>query len=260
MKVEKRYHLGRDVSPEIRKAFGHDFKSLPQFFLMAVDLAALGADEDALSRTAGEVLTNGEMKIFEGFRFPRRRREWLAGRLAVKEAVCALLAQATRPLYDIEIGVDSRGKPFLLSGVEGANPVYISISHSGDSALGLASPVPCALDFQEIRSSLARVEAKFARVNEALRLVSCHPDRLAALGLLWAGKEALRKYVNLWPLLGFFEADLDKVVAQGDGFLLSFQTVPGKRELPPSLPLVLAKMCEDSALAIILAGCQMQKG
>ncbi|MBU0680475.1 MAG: hypothetical protein KKD73_03545 [Proteobacteria bacterium] len=257
---EEKYHFGRDVSPEIGTFFGQDFDALPQFSLVTVDLAALGADEAALSRTAGGVLTDGEMQIFEGFRFPRRRREWLAGRLAVKEAVCALRAQATRPLCDIEIGVDSRGKPFVLSGAGDADPVHISISHSGDSALGLASPVPCALDFQEIRSSLARVEAKFAREDEARRIEPCHPDRLATLGLLWAGKEALRKFVNLWPLLGFLEADLAQVVAQGDGFLLSFRTVPGKRELPSSLPRVLAKMYGESALAIILAGCQRQEG
>ncbi len=250
-KNEKKYRFGSDVSGEIREIFGLEARRWPPFCLILVKLIDLGADEAALSQTAGEVLTAAELKTFQGFRFGHRRREWLAGRLAVKEAVRRLLAEPERPLTAMEVGVDGRGKPFLAPAPCNGSSVHIAISHSGESALALVSTAPCALDFQEIRSSLARVESRFASVDELGLVQPCHEDTLKALGLLWAGKEALRKYVVLWPLLGFLEASLASVVGQGSGFSLSFQPVPGRRQLPATLPTVLATLYGDNALAII---------
>ncbi len=255
-KKVKEGQFGRDVSLEISEIFGAASAGWPLFSLVLVKLADLGGNDAALCQTAGAVLSAAEMKRFQGFRFPHRRREWLAGRLAVKEAVARLVAAPQGMVADIEVGVDNRGKPLVLSGQGNNKPVQIAISHSGEVALGLASLEPCALDFQEIRSSLARVEARFVRGDEKGLVQQCHADKLRALGLLWAGKEALRKYVPLWPLLGFLEARLERIVAQGDGFSLSFQPLPEKRGLPATLPRVLATLYEDNALAIIFAGSQ----
>lgn len=255
-KIKNKGRFCKDVSVEIKEILGGASTAWPLFSLVLVDLVDLGDNDAALAHTADDVLSADEMTTFQGFRFPHRRREWLAGRLAVKGAVARLRAEPHRAPADIDIDVDGRGKPFVLK-AEGHNKtVHIAISHSGKSALGLACVEPCALDFQEIRSSLARVEAKFVRVEEKRLIQQGHGDTLQVLGLLWAGKEALRKYVPLWPLLGFLEARLDRVVAQGDGVSMSFQPFPGKRELPPTLPGVLATLYEDNALALIFSDSQ----
>ncbi|MEN8257512.1 MAG: hypothetical protein ABFS09_06580 [Thermodesulfobacteriota bacterium] len=252
-KNEKRCHFGTDVTAEIREIFAGDSATWPQSCLVLVKLSDLGGDENTLSRTAVKVLTSSEMATFQGFRFFHRRREWLAGRLAVKEAVALLLSELRKAQQHFEVGVDDKGKPFLATSPAPEKAVHLAISHSGGMALGLASLAPCALDFQEIRSSLARVETRFAREDETAPLQPWCSDRLTALGLLWAGKEALRKYVALWPLLGFLESDLEAVAAHGNGFLLSFQPQPGKRSLPATLPGVWAALFEENALAIILS-------
>lgn len=242
-----------DVSAEIKGIFALDATNVTPFCLVLVDMAELGGDEAVLSGTAAEVLTAAELAVFKGFRFSHRRREWLAGRVAVKEAVRTLLAKQERPLSDIEVGVEGRGKPFVRSAPDRHGSVHIAISHSGGVALGLASLALCALDFQEIRSSLARVEPRFVRKQEKNLVLQCHADTLTALGLLWAGKEALRKYVDLWPLLGFLEAGLVEVSGQGAGFSLVFEAIAAKRQLPMTLPPVLATAYREKALAIIIA-------
>lgn len=252
-KTEKKCHFGKDVSAEIRTVFGSQPAPLPQFCLFEVGLAELGGDEAALLHRARQVLSPMEMATWQAFRFPHRQREWLAGRLAVKEAVRSLGLEPARTLDAIEIGVDSRGKPFLTSQPAASQVLHVAISHSADQALGLASPVPCALDFQEIRSSLARVEAKFVRADERHLVQRCHAERLKGLGLIWAAKEALRKHVELWPLLGFLESALCGVGARGDGLALCFQVRPVKRALPAELPTVLTTLHDDKALALILA-------
>ncbi len=250
-KNEKKCHFGIDVTAEINAVFGKGNESEGQSRLVKVQLADLKEDESSLAEIAAKVLTAAEFATFQGFRFLHRKQEWLAGRLAVKEAVSHLLAGPQMPSQEVEIGVDDKGKPFLATTIAEQKNVHLAISHSGGVALGLASFAPCALDFQEIRSSLSRVESKFAREGEAAPLQSWYPDRLVSLGLLWAAKEALRKYVTLWPLLGFLESDLQEVVGQGTGLLLSFQTKPAKRSLPGKLPVIWTALFEGNALAII---------
>lgn len=251
-KNEKRCHFGINVTSEVREVFGDDSASWPPSYLVLVKLADLGDDENDLLQTATKVLTASELDTFRSFRFPHRRREWLAGRLAVKEAVGLLLSETQKTQQDIEIGADDKGKPFLAKNLTSEKAVHLAISHSGGMALGLASLAPCALDFQEVRPSLARVEARFARENETATLQPWYPDKLTVLGLLWAGKEALRKHIDLWPLLGFLESNLDEVATRGNGFLLSFRPKQDKRSLPAILPMVWVTLFEENALAIIL--------
>lgn len=257
-KNEKKCHFGIDITSEVRNIFGDDWTTKPKFCLIKVQLADFAEDESTLAGVAAKALTTAEMTTFQTFRFLHRKREWLAGRLAVKEAVMHLLGEPQRCRHDIAVGADDKGKPFLATTLDTGRAVHLAISHSGGIALGLASFSPCAIDVQEIRSSLARVEAKFAQAEEAALLNPGYADKLTALGLLWAGKEALRKYVALWPLLGFMESDLQGVAASGNGFLLSFLPKEDKRSLPDRLPEVWAAMFEKNALAIIL--CEDESG
>ncbi len=260
VKKEEACRAGNDISALISRAFAGDGLLLPPFCLSQVCLVGFGEESTTLAQKAAQVLSVAEMETFKAFGFPHRQREWLAGRLAVKEAVRTLEGEPQGRLRDIEVRVGERGKPFVATSAGDQRPLHIAISHSGASALGLASRVPCALDFQEIRSALARVEGRFVRAEERDLVRRCHSQELRALGLVWAGKEALRKYVPLWPLLGFLEARLHGVQIQGSGLFLSFQPQPQKRALPPRLPAVLATLYGDNALALIFAGSAPEEG
>lgn len=109
--------------------------------------AELLADEH--SHFAGVTFTAGEVAYAEGA--TGRRAEHLAVRFAAKEATLKALDQAsglagvTPPrvaLTDIEVRRDGRGRPSLHLGGEaawlaeevGADRVFVSLSHDGDSA------------------------------------------------------------------------------------------------------------------------------
>lgn len=246
---EKKCHIGRDISTEVRSAFSTAGRRLPPFTLVRLDVSGLG-DEEVV---AGRALTPLELATFHQFRFTRRRREWLAGRLAVKEAVCGLAPEICRSRAAVEVAVDRRGKPFLSRPAGAGHRLFVAISHSGDTALGLASRLPCALDIQELRSALKRVASRFVHQEEEALLGQCHADRLHALGMLWAAKEALRKHLPIWPLLGFLENRLTGVTGLAGGRLFSFQGVSAARRVPDCLPDVHVGWHDGKALAIIVA-------
>jgi 4'-phosphopantetheinyl transferase EntD len=187
-----------------------------------------------------------ELQQFEQYRFPKRQREWLSGRLACKKAVAELVG--LKDLTAIIVANDDHGKPFITG--EGCSGIEVSISHSGKMAMALAAHVPCGLDVQEITPTLAKVQDKFVRNAELERLPGFKCQVLAQFGLVWAAKEALRKLLPLWPLLGFLEAEIDQILQTEGGFLVQCSTIINKRPLPHYVPEVYAALHDDYALAL----------
>lgn len=212
------------------------------FCLLAVDLAKF--DSDAVQ----VVLAPLEQEQYEGYRFPKRQQEWLGGRLACKEAVARLLG--LDDLTVIVVANDEHGRP-LVAG-PGTDGVQVSISHSGELAMALASFAPCGLDLQEITPTLAKVEEKFIHPAEQDVLAGFSGSPLEQQGLVWASKEALRKLLPLWPLLGFLEAQIESVTTTEGGFKVHCSSCEEKRLLPP-LPMVYATLYSQYALAICFA-------
>lgn len=176
--------------------------------LSLVELTGLAPEAAALA------LCPAEAACLANFAYPARQRQWLGGRLAVKQAV--LLMSGERPpsawadLATVEIGVaaDNR-RPLLAFGPESRLPLHISISHSGDWAVGLAAFLPCGVDLQIFTSRIVRVAGKFTLPAEEARLAPLTgDDRVAALTLLWASKESIIKSVNCRPLLTFHDLEL----------------------------------------------------
>ena len=153
-------------------------------------------DEAAVTRRLGDE----ERQRLAGLRHARRRREWLGGRLAAKEALAGLLllAGGIRHGADIEIRTGRHGEP-----QPAAPALFVSISHSGDYAAALASRQSrCGLDLQVLTPSLEAVRSRYCGANE-LRLLAQlgrHLPPLARLGILWTTKEAHRKAAGGWPL------------------------------------------------------------
>ncbi|MFJ2664213.1 4'-phosphopantetheinyl transferase family protein [Nocardia fluminea] len=127
--------------------------------------------------------------------FPKRRLEWLAGRLAAKRAVQAYYqrhfgtAIASRDIVVATIQAGPRaGKPVVDAGVE------IGITHSGDFAVGVCTAGPVGIDLEQnrmlppllVRALSPPAEAESAR----------HRTRLDTMAptLQWACREAVLKY------------------------------------------------------------------
>ena len=204
-------------------------------------------EEEETSQLAARNLTAKEQQQLASFRFPKRHHEWLAGRLAVKNAVCQLSNTSLLP-KDIAITATEQGKPLAL--LAGNETMHISISHSGTTAVGLAASLPCGIDIQQLSAALHRVQSRFVLKEEEGILNDLADQHLAALGLLWTAKECLRKSVPIWPLLGFMESAATSVTWHGDTAIISLQPRSRNRSLPETLPTAYAIMQEEHALAV----------
>jgi len=142
------------------------------------------------------LLSPAEARLFTGFTYPKRRLEWLGGRLAAKHCLSRHPATgSTTALWysDYSLLPDEHGLPRLdtLLGHEPA--AAISISHSKEYAAALVSATSaCGIDIQQKSAQLAKVQERFASEAE-LALLQRIPDQLTRLGMLWAAKEAVKK-------------------------------------------------------------------
>lgn len=158
----------------------------------------------------GAALSGKEAAQYAVFRMEKRRREWLAGRLAAK----ALLAGDRGDQAAFEIGMDKFGRPSC--GAE-----LVSISHSGGWALAAVKPGSAFLG-----ADLEKVEPR----HPAWYRDYFHPSELPApdpseATRLWTIKEALLKALGL----GLMADPLD--IRTGERVRLSGKALERYREL-----------------------------
>jgi acyl transferase domain-containing protein len=124
---------------------------------------------------------------------PRRKRSWLAGRIAAKDAVRALLWRLGHgPLFPVEITIanEPSGRPVVRTNTGRA--LRVSIAHKGDVAVAMAC------EERSVGIDIERIESRgdsFAEVSftaDELRLVRDEP-RDEAWTRLWSAKEAAAK-------------------------------------------------------------------
>jgi len=159
---------------------------------------------------AATVLSAAERATFRGFTGPgKRRRDWLMGRIALKEAARAwLLRQSGVALLpaDLEFLVTPGGKPYLATaGLEafGALP-EVSLAHAGGAALAVAAPAGRAvgidMEFLGAVTPDLLAEGGFGpRERVLLALGGAVPDQIGASRLLsgWCAKEAAAKAIGV---------------------------------------------------------------
>ncbi|SCK48666.1 type I polyketide synthase [Streptomyces sp. WMMB 322] len=139
---------------------------------------------------------------------PVRRRQFLLGRIAAKDAARALLwAEGAGDIYPAEVSVhnDDEGRPFV-RGVHGrtVGELTVSIAHRGECGVAIARRGPCGIDVEEITArSRATVEAACGAEELALLrgLSDGGPEHGAESSgseevwftRMWAAKEAVAK-------------------------------------------------------------------
>gem|GEM_PF-5382276 len=167
----------------------------------ALEVVTVRADE-AIEDQAPRLLSAREQERYGSLRLPKRRREWLGGRMAAKLASFLLLhgspPREMEELAAIEIASDAQGRPRPGKG----EPPYLSITHWEGVAAAAASHFPCGIDLQGFAPGLVRVRSRFLTRDE---FETASPplggDEPLLLACAWAAKEAIRKLVRRTPLV-----------------------------------------------------------
>jgi len=186
-----------------------------------------GSDQQ-LAQLGTVWLTDQERDHLDRFSFAKRRREWLFGRICAKQAVLNLLSsQQTGPLgpLDIPIYNGPKGRPSVHPTTlpPETGTLDISISHSHGKAIGIAGYGLCGVDIQHLSDTLFRVKSRFCDEFEGALLETIMESDLVQLGLLWVGKEAIRKCFSDIALLGFLEIHLERITVDQGHRLLHFR-------------------------------------
>jgi phosphopantetheinyl transferase len=136
-------------------------------------------------------LTQDEREVFDRLSVDKRRKDWLAGRVAAKRAV---QRKTGLPFDRIEIRVAEGGRPLVYLDGE-SSPWHVSITHSGDLAAAVADEAPLGLDVESIEPREAGFETLVLTPEDRARL-NGDGDRDARLTLIWCEKEAYAKLVG----------------------------------------------------------------
>lgn len=137
------------------------------------------------------LLSPEEARLLAGFTYPKRRLEWLGGRLAAKHGLSRLGAAGSPPApwSGWSILPDPIGRPSLGQGATAT----VSISHSQGYAAALVTTAgSCGIDIQQKSPQLIKVQERFVAPEE-LALAAGVGDLVTRLALLWTAKEAVKK-------------------------------------------------------------------
>ncbi|MFC0597586.1 type I polyketide synthase [Streptomyces palmae] len=132
---------------------------------------------------------------------PRGRRQWLLGRIAVKDAVRQLLWDAgSGGIFPAELRVanDRAGRPYVTGAYGRTLPdLHVSLAHRAEAAVAIARSVPCGIDIEEVteRPEGTHEVALGARERSLLASLVRDTGEPEALWFtrFWAAKEAVGK-------------------------------------------------------------------
>ncbi len=150
-------------------------------------------------------LNSEEEAIFARLETPRRRWQWLWGRLAAKDAVRKWLARFcdTVVLHPLDISIlnDESGQPYAVMRDVSIIPPQLSISHTEDRAFAAASNYPIGVDIEPLNRDIEEIIPHFTTAEEREMVgvglaevheagdATRHNDWLS----LWCAKEAVGK-------------------------------------------------------------------
>lgn len=153
-------------------------------------------------------LTPKEINEFSTIRHEEKRKEYLAGRLAIKSILTSISAEF-KGIYK-----DEHGKPYLID-----NNCQISLSHSFPFAAAIVHTKKAAgIDIERPQPKLKAIARKFLSPEE----LAASADDEKKLCIYWSAKEVLykiygRKKVTLCDeiFIGSFSSELQEGVFQG---------------------------------------------
>lgn len=229
--------------------------------LLATSAPAAGSPQADVDVPFRHLLHPREAALLGGYRFTKRRSEYLTGRICAKIAIQGFLHLNRTPALplrsgDIEIASTISGRPDVRVHAAHAEPLKmdISISHSGNYGVALATESKCGIDLQLRQASLMRVQEKYCTADEYKVLAALLPDHdpLTRLALLWTAKEAAKKALSYWQMPGFLDLQVTKLKSLPDAVVFCLHIrFAGNRHLSEEVRAV-AGLFGDYALAICL--------
>jgi acyl transferase domain-containing protein/phosphopantetheinyl transferase len=142
------------------------------------------------------VLNQPSLREYEALR-PRRKRHWLNGRIAAKDAVRQYLwrKHGHKALFPKELAISNApsGQPQVQPHITApyAQPLHISISHKGHLAAAIAASRPVGIDIETIEArSDSFLALAFSPEELALLPGHCREEWIARA---WAAKEVVGK-------------------------------------------------------------------
>lgn len=232
------------------------FVRLRQERQQTLSLVDLDQIEQALqwdeARLLQQVLSAAEQCYFQRFKYIKRKKEWLGGRIAAKAAILTFLHAADQDLRGITILPNKHGRPIaenLPSLCSSRSGPTISLSHSDGFAVALAREgSSCGIDLQEISTKLVGLTAHFSTDAELQLLTQqAGSDEDTRLTMLWAAKEALKKDLLHDQSVIFSATELQKIAGVNDGVRRFTCTVKGETQsvLVYPLPPYILSITED---------------
>lgn len=164
------------------------------------------SDQATLEWCADYILTEAERHyLSQESKLQKRKREWLAGRIAAKDAIRTLIKRHHKIELcpaDIEIMHDEHGAP-IINGWWKEKVGYapqISIAHADGQAVALAG-LPDdvfhpGVDTEPVRSRGPAFEGMAFTQDEMAKIESTGDDRESTITRFWCAKEALAKSLS----------------------------------------------------------------
>jgi phosphopantetheinyl transferase len=154
------------------------------------EAALASADVDA---ELAQRLDQVERRELDALPHPKRRRDWLAGRMVAKSAVRHVLGRDHAGWLDLRIERGADGAPRVFR--DGASPAQVSIAHSADVAIAAASDTtPLGVDVERVSPAVEEIADSFCLPGELeIARASESHTRAQVLTVLWTAKEAARK-------------------------------------------------------------------
>jgi phosphopantetheinyl transferase len=156
-----------------------------------IGLAHATADDLAVAETA---LHLAEREVLERLTVPKRRRDWLLGRLAAKRALVQVSPVAVS-LRDVAIRRGEDGRPVFALPHHALAEWSLSLSHTGGWAVAIAAPYPIGIDLEGLRPINPATHRFFMQRSEQTALAAGAWGDDASLAV-WGIKEAAFKLLG----------------------------------------------------------------
>jgi len=159
-------------------------------------------------------LTSAERARLDGFRFEKRRRDWLSGRWTAKLALLEIAGMSREEIARFEVASAPDGAP--LPKLDGGNcDVQLSLSHSNGRAFcavsSAATPLGCDIELVESRSA-GFVETYFTDTECKHVERADAESRDLLVTMIWSAKESTLKALRTG-----LRADTRSVEVAGEG-------------------------------------------
>lgn len=202
-----------------------------------------------------------EREVLNGYKFAKRREEFLTGRICAKLAILNYFKCLNRKQVDIEpqhiqILAEDSGRPIISpqSKLQHPSP-EISISHSRGYAIATASITHCGIDIQYSSNTLLRVKEKYCTPIEDQILRQSLPSQreITRMTILWAAKEAVQKSCSHKKMPGFLELELIDIKSKSSVCATYYMHLQGKQDCSFSNTYnVITTLFKDYAIALCI--------